>query len=130
MVNPCGRRNSAKIDPNDRLRAQIQRGDGNGLLRRAVLLKNRPSDGAGWAARIHARTWRIVCADLVAVRAGLCGMGRCSVDRGRSRIMRKATPLQIAKCRRGHIRLPAQLKAQMFERVRHSRCAFRPKDGL
>ena len=51
-------------------------------------------------------------------------------DRGRSRIMRKATPLQVAQCRRDHIRLPAKLNAQMFERVRRSRCAFRPKDGL
>ena len=37
------------------------------------LLRDRPTDGAAWAARIHARTWRIVCAGLVAVRADLCG---------------------------------------------------------
>ena len=64
----------------------------------------------------------------------LIGVGwrfrRYSVGRDRRRIMREAIPLQIAKCRKVYIRLPAQLKAQMFERVRRSRCAFRPEDGL
>ena len=41
------------------------------------LLRDRPTDGAAWvASKVHARTWRIVCAGLAAVRAGLCGFNR------------------------------------------------------
>ena len=35
------------------------------------LLRDRPTDGAAWAAKIHAGKRRIVCVGSVALRAGL-----------------------------------------------------------